>query len=675
MIRVMIESDRGGSYRPDIDGLRGIAVLGVLLYHLDIGPLRGGFVGVDIFFVISGYLITGIIHREIQQGRFTFAGFYERRVRRIFPALFAVLSASALVGLWLLFPTDLLALGKSTLATLFFGSNVLSWRGSGYFAGSSEFNPLLHMWSLAVEEQFYIALPVLLLLAHRRAGSGRLAVLLIGVGVLSLAACVAVQPLRPSAVFFLSPFRAWELLAGGLLAIGAVPGVRTRWHRELLSVLALVLLGASLVMTKAGEAFPGWQAVVPVFATAVLLHAGAHGTSTVRRMLQLKPLTFVGMISYSLYLWHWPILVFAKYLNAFEPLKGLKWIVLLLSAVSAIMSYYWVEQPFRVKGRMPARLLFKQAGWAFGGLALAAMVFAASGGLPGRFSDRVVALDRAGKPEIPFLACCDHTIEQNRRGDFCLAGDPAVPPSLLIWGDSHSLALAPAFDAVLKGGKRSALLAMESSCPPLLGVLNPHDPGCKGKNDAVFAQIRRRKDISMVVMAAAWTSYSARSQYLLRDDEGREGNVRVFPPALKRTVGALRRLGKRVWIIGPTPGAPSNIPSRLAMADRSHRRDPQAISLSDFTRRAAEFDAALPAALAVGGVFYTDPRPWFCERDGRCDYMRSGELLYRDDGHLSVQGTRFLAPYLEREISRFGREPWWASKAALPASRRGAGSI
>jgi peptidoglycan/LPS O-acetylase OafA/YrhL len=647
-----VESNRAPAYRPDIDGLRAIAVLGVVLYHFGIGPLRGGFIGVDIFFVISGYLITGIIHRDIQRGAFSFAKFYERRVRRIFPALFAVLAACLLAGPFLLLPSDLATLGKSALASLSFGSNVLFWRTSGYFDFSSELNPLLHLWSLSVEEQFYIALPVALLWARRCAGGRLRAVLLFGAAV-SLAACLAVQPLRPSAVFYLAPFRAWELLAGGLLAVGAAPAIPVRWHRELLSAFALLLLGASLVMIAAGDSFPGWRAIVPVLATAALLHAGAHGTSVARRALEFKPLAFVGTISYSLYLWHWPFLVYAKYLNAYEPLGGWRWVLLPAAALASIASYYWIEQPFRAGAKAPpARLLFRQAGCALAGLGAVSAMLVARDGLPGRFSPRIVALDRAGKPAIPFLGCIDRTLDQNRRGDFCLAGDVRVPPNIWIWGDSHSLAWAPAFDAALKSEGRSGVLAMESSCPPLLGVDIPHDPACRSKNEAVFEQIRRREGVATVVLTASWPVYSGGSDYPMRDEAGREGGRRVFPPAIERTVTALRRAGKSVWIIGPTPGAPVFIPFRVAMAERSRRKGPEAIGLPEFARRASGFDAALPAALAIGGVFYTDPRPWFCGKDGRCDYMRSGELLYRDNGHLSVQGARFVTPYLRSELAR-----------------------
>src|SRR5688572_4392252 len=243
------------AYRPDIDGLRAIAVLAVVFYHLNLSDggswLRGGFVGVDIFFVISGFLITGIVQGEIEQGRFTILGFYERRVRRLFPALVVVLVASSLVGaLWLL-PSDFALLGKSVTATLLFVSNVFFWRISGYFNADSALNPLLHTWSLAVEEQFYIGWPLLLLLMFRyRPRLARPVVLVLGA--LSFLACVAVTPLRPSATFYLLPFRAWELSLGAALALGAVPAITSQRLREVVAVLGLALLVAGLCMVQPG---------------------------------------------------------------------------------------------------------------------------------------------------------------------------------------------------------------------------------------------------------------------------------------------------------------------------------------------------------------------------------------------------------------------------------------
>ena len=290
-------------YRSDIDGLRAIAVLSVVLYHFGIGGLQGGFVGVDVFFVISGYLITGIIQSELARGEFTLARFYERRARRIFPALFVMLLVTMLAGLFVLLPSDLARLGQAATATVLFVSNALYFRQSGYFDDASDFNALLHTWSLGVEEQFYVGLPLLLMLVHRYRPQWLLRVIA-ACALLPFAACVLVQPILAKAVFFLSPFRAWELLLGSLVALGAAPQVRNGTLRAVLSVAALAALLGAIAFMRSGVDFPGWKAAIPVLATAVLLHLGAGGRTWVGGVLSWRPLVFVGLISYSLYLWH-----------------------------------------------------------------------------------------------------------------------------------------------------------------------------------------------------------------------------------------------------------------------------------------------------------------------------------------------------------------------------------
>ena len=455
-------------YRPDIDGLRAIAVLAVVLYHYGIGALPGGFVGVDIFFVISGYLITGIIQKEIERGVFTFSGFYERRIRRIFPALFAMLLATLFVGAWVLLPSDLVRLGNGTLATLLFASNVLFWRQSGYFDTGSEYNPLLHTWSLAVEEQFYIGLPILLILLHRYA-KGWLKPTLVVCTIVSFELCVWIQGLRPSATFFLSPFRAWELLLGGWLAVGVVPAIQGARMRLVVSAVALLLLLCSLWWIKAGPAFPGWQAALPVLATAALLHAGAHGSSAVQRLLSLRPLVFVGLISYSLYLWHWPLAVFVRYRNAMAPLApGEGWELLLVAVLLASASYRWVETPFRHRksstvSARPVRLFAAAAG-AMAALATVSLIVKLDRGWQQRFSAEVVALDQARQPEIPYKECDKRTPVIDSTA--CRIGDEHEPPTVLLWGDSHALAWAPAIDKVLRSRRAGGTLALHSACPP-----------------------------------------------------------------------------------------------------------------------------------------------------------------------------------------------------------------
>ncbi|WP_374012384.1 acyltransferase family protein [Pseudoxanthomonas koreensis] len=638
-------------YRPDIDGLRAIAVLAVVLYHFGIGPLHGGFVGVDVFFVISGYLITGIIHREIQAGTFTFADFYERRIRRIFPALFAVLLATLAVGVWLLLPSDLARLGGATLATLAFVSNVLFSRQSGYFDTSSEYNPLLHTWSLAVEEQFYIGLPILLILIHKFART-RLKAVLAACCIVSFALCLLVQPLRPAYAFFLSPFRAWELLLGGLVAVGGMPAVAHRLPRECVAATALVVLGGSLLWIEAGRSFPGWQAAVPVIATALLLHTGAHGTSLVQRLLSWRPLVLVGLISYSLYLWHWPLAVFARYRNAMEPLTLQQGIALLIVALLiSTASYRWIETPLRRRRSKGLhgwrRPVFPMAIAATLVLGVAATVSRLDAGWQRRFPANVVALDAARLPLIPYRECDGKPPGTTMQS--CIAGAPAVPPRSLVWGDSHALAWAPAFHHIGLRDSQAYTLAVKSTCPPLLGVSNSFNPACADFSRKVHAWIKTA-DIQTVYLVATWVDYSnPGTRYLLSDEHGRKGNANVFGPALTNTLKFLGQNVESVMLIGPTPGAPDNLPYKVGMAALTGSAPPLPKPAFEFHGASHTFWENAKAQ-KERTVTLIDPSGWFCDASA-CIYRDGhGHLLYRDDEHLSIDGAVYVTNRFRSEL-------------------------
>ena len=659
------------AYRRDIDGLRAIAVLAVVFYHLNLSDggswLRGGFVGVDIFFVISGFLITGIVQGEIEQGRFTILGFYERRVRRLFPALVVVLVATSLLGAWWLLPSDFALLGKSVAATLMFVSNVFFWRNSGYFNSDSALNPLLHTWSLAVEEQFYIGLPILLLLIFRfRPRFAR--PIVVALGALSLLACIAVTPLRPSATFYLLPFRAWELLLGAALALGAVPAITSRRLREMTALVGLALVVAGLCMIRPGIGFPGWQAAIPVLGTAMLIHAGSHGRSSVHAFLSLRPLVYVGLISYSLYLWHWPILVYARYRNDLAPLGDLRVWLAVAAFVAAAASYHFVERPFRQrKGDRARTVLFRNAAMVSAVIVALAATIVWSNGMPWRFPPQVVALDLDRAPVVPFLSCDGRT--PSLADTQCRLGSPLQAPDLLLWGDSHALSWAPVFDEALRRRGKSAQLAVNLACPPLAGIHNPVNVECRDFNRQVLSHIREHPEYRTIVIHASWLDYSLPSRGGgLVDSSGRSGNQVVFAPALMRTVQMLRQQGRQIWIIGPTPGAPSAAPLRLAMSQLHGSPAPAPRSAMAFARNAAYFNSTIAPLRRDSGVRITDPSRWLCDAES-CAYVIDGQPLYRDGGHLSSHGARYLLPFL---ASAMDQALQGAAPQALASMRLGA---
>ena len=632
----------GAKYRPDIDGLRAVAVLSVVLYHFGLGGLQGGFVGVDVFFVISGYLITGIIHSEMQCGEFTLARFYERRARRIFPALFVVLLATMVAGLWILLPSDLARLGQSTVATILFVSNLQYFRESGYFDSSSEFNPLLHTWSLGVEEQFYLGLPLLLMFLWRfwPKGLGRA---LAACAVLSFVACVVMQPMVAKAAFFLSPFRAWELLLGSMLGIGLIPRIENKAMRNGCAVLALLALLGSVVFMQSGIDFPGWKAAIPVIATAALLHVGASGGSHVGRLLSWKPLVFVGLISYSLYLWHWPVLVLAKYRNAMEALSPAFSVGLLASAfLLAIGSYYWVEQPFRKSRRDGVRATSGRV-FAVSGAMAAVLVSAGIGlkvseGLPMRVPEQVAALDRARMPVIPFQTCDKQLPAANL--DNCVIGSKDAKTRALVWGDSHALAWLPGLDDALSARGERGSLAIMSACAPLLGVTNPKNPKCTAYNDQVSEWVLSGK-VDRVYLVAAWFAWSTPTGgYDLTDATGVKGNAEVFALSFRRTIEELSPHVGEIVVIAPTPGAVKFLPYRMAMATWLGTAQPDPIGKPVYAAQAANFWKGVEGA--KNHVRIVDPARWFCD-ERHCRYMHRGQLLYRDGHHLNMEGARLAA--------------------------------
>ena len=640
-------------YRADIDGLRGVAVLAVVLYHFGIGPLGGGFVGVDIFFVISGFLITAIVQAEIAQGRFTYARFYERRARRLFPALFATLIVTTMVGTWWLLPTDLMLLGKGLLATMLFASNVFFWRESGYFDNDSDINPLLHTWSLAVEEQFYIGLPILLMLTYRF-WRRHLTLVLSLAAIASLLACLLVQPTQPSATFYLSPFRAWELLAGSLLGIGAVPAIRRRATRELTGAVGLALVIAGIVLVRPGAGFPGWQAVVPVLGAAALIHAGSSGGSVASDLLRIRPLVHAGLISYSLYLWHWPIIAFAKYLNELEPVGEWKWVLLAAALVIATVSYHFIEKPFRQRRNAVGRkrpLLVKSVVMV-GLLTATSAIVLAGDGWRGRFAPSVNAFDDERQTSIPFSGCASRDTLIDSPDNPCLLGVDGVEPTMLVWGDSHAIAIAPAFDNLLRRQGRAAVLAVNTTCPPLADFTGPSNPTCRRFNARVLEWLRSPGSPRNVVMIAAWPRYVT-PEHLDAAERAAGSDVgeRPLSGTLNQTVGLLHASGKTIWIIGPTPGAPSDVPLRCAIAEMQDDPLPAPRLTREFLRSASAFYAAVALLDRGPRLLVTDPSPWFCNARS-CAFMHGDRLLYRDGGHLSLHGAAYLEPFLAPILRR-----------------------
>ena len=624
-------------HRPEIDGLRAIAVAAVVLYHLDFG-VPGGYLGVDVFFVISGYLITSIINSDIQRGEFTIAGFYERRVRRIFPALFAMLSMVLVVGWFVLLPRDYWVAMRGSIATTLFGSNWMLWYGAGYFEPVSAQDPLLHTWSLAVEEQFYLFFPLCLLAGYRFFPKSLRAICVI-TAIVSLAGAAILARHSPNAVFYLPQFRAWELLAGCFVALNGLKPLANKWHRETWGAMGLGAVLFAVFFNSPSLSFP-WNAVFAVLGAVALIHSSSLGMTSVSRLLSVRSVTYIGAISYSLYLWHWPIIVFWKFCLNWHPDRIASVGMLVCSLVLAALSYHFVEQPFRRrKVARSRRQLFGMSATAMSLMLVVGTGGFLAHGVPGRFDARTVGLDAWRRPVIPYKSC----IELPKQP--CVIGDTSARPSIMVWGDSHALSWAPAFDEILKKHRISGYLVLHGACPPLLDVHESGEPRCYTSNAAARDLISRSPELKTVVLAARWSNYFRPSHIVLADGNSRTGNLRVASDGLVTTLKFLKSRGLNAMLVGDAPGALDDVPLSMALVSAHGGSGTRPISVTEVHDRDMPFARVAREVQGHGLATYIDVVPWFCDSDA-CTYQIGGVPVYRDDNHLSSVGAISREPQM-----------------------------
>jgi len=623
-------------YRREIDGLRAVAVLPVILYHAGVGLFGGGYVGVDVFFVISGYLITSILIGDLERGTFSIARFYERRARRILPALFVVMVACMpFAYLWML-PQELKNFAKSLVAVTLFGSNMLFWREDGYFAAAAELKPLLHTWSLAVEEQYYLLFPLFLLLVWRL-GRRRVAGVVAVLAVLSLLLAEWGWRHSPVANFYLAPTRAWELLAGSLCAFASVG--RPQRANGGLAAAGLALILSAVFAYDSRTPFPSLYALAPVAGTALVILFAGEETRTAR-LLSLRPLVGIGLISYSAYLWHQPLFAFARLRSLTTPPPVLMAALALASILLAWASWRFIELPFRNRTRpLPATR---------------ARVFAASGALGAVF----IALGLAGyvgngwgwrgngivtQAELGARLIVNHGLSDDCEGSFGTSPDCATAPrpDVLLWGDSFAMHLAQGIVASDPGvALRQHTI---SSCAPILGIAQIGDGktadwarGCIRFNDQVMDWLRTQPQVATVILSSPFGGI-LEGDLLLADGEIlRGGGENYVAEQLLETARAIRATGARVIIVSPTPRSGWNIGQCLARSTY-FGSDPAGC---DFPLDTGT--APLRLLRAVG-----DGIPVYWLHDDICDGetcypLRDGIFIYRDTGHLSREGSAAL---------------------------------
>lgn len=656
-------------YRSDIDGLRAIAVLSVVLYHFGL-PLQGGFTGVDIFFVISGFLIGGILWREYDQtGTIWLKNFYIRRFRRLAPAFFTMLIATSLVGWALMLPFEFREYGKTVIASTVYLSNVLFFRGAGYFDSASEDKPLLHTWSLAVEEQFYIFLPLLiLLLARWRWG---LLAGLVTMWAASLAACILFTPTHPTAAFYLFPFRAWELLSGVLLAIWGYEMGRSWRGYAVLSWLGLAFVAFSVVAIPAGPLFPGLMAILPVLGTVLLL-ANGTGDNPVNRALCHPVAGFFGAISYSLYLWHWPVFTLSSYLrdghaNLFE---SALWMA--LSVGLAWLSWKFVENPIRHSRRLPGGLVL-------GGTAFASIIALGFGGwlylkdgLPDRFGPEARVHIAATQDFLQDWSRCEIAPTLPLQGlEVCRIG-PDGDPRVLVWGDSHVRAFREGLDLAAHESGTPGLLIWRAGCPPLLGLRKTEssatpsqDKDCERANVQIGQSFGRLESLQSVLLIGRWGYYTsgqgfgrdATNTIAIRPREAplhlNQTQADLIAQAARDTVDHLRHWVGPVFVLRQPPEIP-DYDSRDAAREAAHAGLPLAarastapnVARSDLAARAALANAPWLPLEKDGAITLIDPWPGLCD-DATCRAIHEGVGQYFDTNHVTNSAALRLRDLFE----------------------------
>lgn len=617
----------GLSYRRDIDGLRAVAVLCVVLFHAFPALLHGGFIGVDIFFVISGFLITGIVVRELEQGSFSFAHFYARRIRRIFPALVLVLGASLAFGWIALFPDEYRQLGKHAVGGAGFAANLFYWAQVGYFDTAAETKPLLHLWSLGIEEQFYIVWPVLLLLAwKRRLNLLAMAALL---GLASFGLNVATVAHDASAAFYNPASRAWELLVGaGLACLHARPADSRarRWaiSPNLLAWTGVAMLAAGLVLITRERHFPGAWPLLPALGAALLIAAGPHAWFN-RVVLSNPAMVWVGLISYPLYLWHWPLLSFAQIVESGVPAPGIRFAAVGAAFVLAWLTWLLVERPLR--GGRAAR-------WKVPALCVLMLAVAGAGaciyekeGLPARKAVEdsvanqkalIVVEDKAN------AAACMKRYGFEGPYEYCLQADPAREPTVVLVGDSHAYHVVAGLTKYYSSvGENVLLLATRF---PYWG-LDPEESPYQKATDPMLDLALSMPSVKTVVFSTYLRFYT-------------EAHVRHHVDAARNTFRRFQDAGKDIIFMSDVPRLdfdPRSCIKRAGVAS-SATRSPCAIPRSDWDEQIAKHN------IIIGQMAREFPRiRWFDAAASLCDErecraMVDGRLMYRDTNHLSYEG-------------------------------------
>lgn len=638
----------GVEYRKDIDGLRAIAVLLVLFFHFNLVDFgSGGFMGVDIFFVISGYLISKIIWADLDRERFSFRTFYTRRIRRLAPALIITQIIVLFFAYLVLMPSEVISLAKEVIAAQFYVSNIYYWRSLNYFALHSDHSFMLHTWSLAVEEQFYLIFPTFLVFIHRWKPQA-FAICLIAVMILSFAVNLALMAYKPEADFYLLPTRAWQFAVGALVGVLPLQNFKSeeRWWISILAFIAgTSLIVFALVLFRPERPYPGVFALLPTFGAAMLILSGEEPNSLSRRVLGQRTLVAIGRISYSLYLVHWPIRVFATTLLIDYSLPW-RWASFGLSFVLAGIMYVVVEQPLRIGLRLPPKRTLAAYLAATAAITLLGGSAVASEGWTFRYTPAEVRLAAAADDVDQVSIACEGD-KTSSPGGLCRIGSPGLQPAWLLFGDSHAAALRQSFSTWLSQNRQAGFFAFTSACLP---VPDSGSSACRSFNRSISRFLREQPNIQTVILASTWREPLERG---FVDRNGRTVSgpaaIAAFESSLNERLTELAAMHRRIVVWEPVPGAKLPVPGTLARdqalgwnRDIRFTRSDYEATYSFLLRALDQNSTRLSARIR--------PSASLCS-SGFCSIMDDGRPLYSDNAHPAHSQAPFFARIIAKDLN------------------------
>lgn len=655
------------NYRADIDGLRALAVGMVIFFHFGLSVFSGGFIGVDIFFVISGYLIGSIIFNQLDNDKFSLIQFYSRRFRRLFPVFALVVVITTVIVWFIMLPQDLWEYGKSLVASSVYLSNVFFYKATGYFDTAAHLKPLLHTWSLSVEEQFYVVFPLLALLLYRFLNKQKIFVLIAVLTFISLIASELFISVDRNAVFYLYPFRAWEMFMGVCLATGSIPQVKRLSYALVLSITGLILIVVPMFAYTKSTVFPGLTALVPALGTALILHVGATQTTVIHHFLSYKLPVFLGKISYSLYLWHWPVFVLFMYRHPREATAVDIIAMLLITITASVLSWKYIEVPFR-QGRVvgfkrPWSVLFSVA-------FISALLLAAGGylykseGAPQRLTPEQQDFARAVAELFGDRSQCKRNNNDILPAiAFCPINNPLESDSYtLIWADSHGGAfkegLEKAFD------NKSALIAWNGGCPPIFDIIKyesalsrREDQECTARNEAIKNLLDQDKRINSVVLLGRWSYYlngqgvgvDSHNSILLRPEGGSFDQdidqKAFFLERFDSTVQQLIQRGLKVFIVEQAPEFSRYRAREVAIRLMEGLGDIDQFTTENYTEvvnRQQDVQHLLKKYRQEPQVVILPTHHYLCNEDN-CSLMIEDKPVYFDNNHPSRYGSALMS--------------------------------